>query len=72
MYSGAEVDDERTPAELGLSSDSVVHVIVRFPTKEQAFLKVISSEGSELRANCPFCHTAGATFEPRPLCARCR
>lgn len=71
VYCGAQVKDSSTPADLDLGADACLHMTLQFPTKEQAFRQVISATEAPLVANCPFCHTAGAQFDPRPLCATC-
>lgn len=67
VFRGALVNDTQTPAFYDCNNDTCMH-LVRHVTRD-VLAEVITKEG--LRANCMFCHKAGAQFDARPLCANC-
>lgn len=77
IHGGRALPDGDTAAEHDLGASSVIH-LVRRPIRSAAhgpsapppvLLEIISKES--LRANCTFCHTAGAPLALRPLCHEC-
>lgn len=67
VFRGALVDDNQTPGFYNCNNDTCMH-LVRHVTRD-VLAEVITKEG--LKANCMYCHKAGAQFDARPLCANC-
>lgn len=63
---GNAIKDDSTPALLGINSETMIHFVLA-----KASLDEVITDDS-LRSNCPVCHTAGALFDPRPVCSRCQ
>jgi hypothetical protein len=77
IHGGRSLPDGDTAAVHGMGGSSVIHV-VRRPIRSAARAArapppVLSERISKesLRANCTFCHTAGARLALRPLCHEC-
>jgi hypothetical protein len=62
---GTRLDDAETVRSARVERESTIHVVV----SQLNLSEVITDD--VLHANCRYCETSGALFEPRALCATC-
>ena len=61
------MDDSVTPLSLRMQRNTLIHVVRNVSSR--LLCEAINDAG--LTVNCPYCHTAGALLELRPLCGTC-
>lgn len=67
IYAGALMDDSKTPLHYNCAANTCIHLIRR--PNDTIRREKITLEA--MRANCRWCHTAGAPLGLRPMCASC-
>lgn len=65
VFRGAPINDDDTPASLGLEQETCIHLVAQDKKLSDPF------NAGDIHANCPTCHTAGAKFSLRPCCPHC-